>query len=163
MKIASSEETDMKKLNRTTNWISVISGVVVAFYSVSNFWFQILKFANATDFDIKDPLFGIDVSFYIFRLDFLKQLNEVFIGIILLIVIITVIYYSILLTVRTPDLFEKEDGADFTADFTEEEERYTGGGNPFEGIGGGGAIPFDKILEGLGRKMPKTPKPIGPK
>ncbi|MBR3785299.1 MAG: UPF0182 family protein [Firmicutes bacterium] len=159
-KIASHEETDMKKLNKTTNLISVLAGIVVAFYSVSNFWFQILKFANATDFDIKDPLFGIDISFYIFRLDFLKQLNEVFIGLILLMVIITVIYYSILLTVRTPDIFEREDeGADFTADFTEEEERYTGGGNPFEGIGGHGNSPFDKIFEGIGRKMPKTPKP----
>ncbi len=159
-KIASHENTDMKKLNRNTNLISVVSGAVVAFYAVTNFWFQILKFANATEFDIKDPLFGIDISFYIFRLDFLKQLNEVFIGVVLLMVIITVIYYSILLTVRTPDLFEKEEaaeGADFTADFTEE-ERYTGGGNPFEGIGGHGNTPFDKIFEGLGRKMPKTPK-----
>ncbi|MBR4020688.1 MAG: UPF0182 family protein, partial [Firmicutes bacterium] len=159
-KIASHEETDMKKLNKTTNGISLLAGLVIAFYSVSNFWFQILKFANATDFDIKDPLFNIDISFYIFRLDFLKQLNEVFIGVVLLMVIITVIYYSILLTVRTPDIFETEEaGADFTADFTEEEERYTGGGNPFEGIGGNGANPFDKIFEGLGKKMPKTPKP----
>jgi len=158
-KIASHENTDMKKLNKTTNGISMLGGLVIAFYSVTNFWFQILKFVNATDFDIKDPLFGIDVSFYIFRLDFLKQLNEVFIGIILLMVIITVIYYSILLTVRTPDIFEKEEeGEEFTADFTQEEERYTGGGNPFEGIGGNGGSPFDKIFEGIGRKMPKTPK-----
>ena len=158
-KIASHEETDMKKLNKKTNGISLLAALVVAFYAVSNFWFQILKFANATDFDIKDPLFGIDVSFYIFKLDFLKQLNEVFIGLILLMVFITVIYYGILLTVRTPDIFETEEADDTTADFTQDEERYTGGGNPFEGIGGNGANPFDKIFEGLGRKMPKTPKP----
>ena len=161
-KIASREETNMKKLNRNTALISIVAGAVVSFYAVTNFWFQILKFANATEFDVKDPLFGIDVSFYIFRLDFLKQLNELFIGVVLLMVIITVIYYGILLTVRTPDLFESEgdaEGADFTADFTEEEERYTGGGNPFEGIGGHGNTPFDKIFEGLGKKMPKTAKP----
>lgn len=158
-KIASHENTNLKKLNKTTNGISLLGGLVIAFFSVSNFWFQILKFANATDFNIKDPIFNIDISFYIFRLDFLKQLNEVFIGIVLLMVAITVIYYGILLTVRTPDLFEEEEpeGADFTADFTGE-ERYTGGGNPFEGIGGNDANPFDKIFEGLGRKMPKTPK-----
>ena len=158
-KIASHEETDMKKLSKKTNGISLLAALVVAFYAVSNFWFQILKFANATDFDIKDPLFGIDVSFYVFRLDFLKQLNEVFIGLVLLMVFITVIYYGILLTVRTPDIFETEETDDTTADFTQDEERYTGGGNPFEGIGGNGANPFDKIFEELGRKMPKTPKP----
>lgn len=159
-KIASREETDMKKLNKKTNGISLLSGLLVAFYTVSNFWFQILKFANATDFDIDDPVFGIDISFYIFRLDFLKQLNEVFIGLVLLMVVITVIYYGILLTVRTPDIFEeKEEEADFTADFTQDEERYTGGGNPFEGIGGNGANPFEKIFGDLGKKMPKTPKP----
>ena len=161
-KIASHEDTNMKKLNRNTNLISVVGGAVVSFYAVTSFWFQILKFANATNFDVKDPLFGIDISFYIFKLDFLKQLNELFIGVVLLMVIITVIYYGILLTVRTPDIFEQEDqadGADYTADFTEEEERYTGGGNPFEGIGGHGDNPFDKIFEDLGRKIPKTPKP----
>ena len=161
-KIASHENTNMKKLNKQTNGISLLAGLAVAFYAVSNFWFQILKFTNATDFDIKDPLFGIDISFYIFKLDFLKQLNEVFIGVVLLMVIITVIYYGILLTVRTPDLFEHEeaeDGADFTADFTQDEERYTGGGNPFEGLGGNGSNPFDKIFEGLGKKIPKTANP----
>ncbi len=157
-KIASHEDTDMKKLNRNTNLISVIGGAVVSFYAVTNFWFQILKFANATNFDVKDPLFGIDVSFYIFRLDFLKQLNELFIGVVLLMVIITVVYYGILLTVRTPEIFETEEEAE-TADFTEDEDRYTGGGNPFEGIGGQGNSPFDKIFEGLGKRMPKTPKP----
>lgn len=157
-KIASHEDTNMKKLNRNTNLISLIGGAAVSFYAVTNFWFQILKFANATNFDVKDPLFGIDVSFYIFRLDFLKQLNELFIGVVLLMVIITVIYYGILLTVRTPEIFETEEEA-ATADFTEDEERYTGGSNPFEGIGGQGNSPFDKIFEGLGKRMTKAPKP----
>ena len=157
-KIASHEDTNMKKLNRNTNLISLIGGAAVSFYAVTNFWFQILKFANATNFDVKDPLFGIDVSFYIFRLDFLKQLNELFIGVVLLMVIITVIYYGILLTVRTPEIFETEEEA-ATADFTEDEERYTGGSNPFEGIGGQGNSPFDKIFEGLGKRMAKAPKP----
>ena len=157
-KIASHEDTNMKKLNRNTNLISLIGGAAVSFYAVTNFWFQILKFANATNFDVKDPLFGIDVSFYIFRLDFLKQLNELFIGVVLLMVIITVIYYGILLTVRTPEIFETEEEA-ATADFTEDEERYTGGSNPFEGIGGQGNSPFDKIFEGLGKRMEKAPKP----
>ncbi len=155
-KIASHENTDMKKLGRLTTLISIVAGFLVAFYAVSNFWFQILQYANATDFNIMDPLFNLDVSFYVFKLDFLKELNEMFIGVILLIVVITVIYYSILLTMRSPDIFDHDD--DTTADFTDEDERYTGGGNPFEGLGGNGNSPFEKMFGSFMGKMPKTPR-----
>lgn len=157
-KIASHEATDMKKLNRYTNRISVIFGFVTSFYAVTNLWFEILRFTNATSFDIKDPLFNIDISFYVFQLDFLKQLNEMFIGLVLLIVVVTIIYYSILLSVRTPDFFEEDDS---TADFTDgasDESRYTGNENPFGNMGADN--PFSKIFESLGRKpqQPKKPK-----
>ena len=99
-KIASNEATDMKKLNLQTNLISLGFGLVSAFYAISNLWFEILQYANSTDFNVKDPLFHLDISFYIFKLDFLKQLNEMLIGAVLLIIVVTVIYYAILMTVR---------------------------------------------------------------
>lgn len=160
-KIASHEATDMKKLNRYTSIISMVFGLVTAFYAVTNLWFEILQFANATDFDIKDPLFHLDISFYIFRLDFLKQLNEMLIGVVLLLIIVTVVYYTILLTMHSPDIFEHEDEEPAGPAFEDEEDRYTGGGqNPFQGIGGNN--PFDKIFGAFGRKgpaaQPKKPK-----
>ena len=158
-KIASHEATDMKKLGRITNITSLVAGFAVAFYAVTNFWFQILQYANATDFDIKDPLFNLDVSFYIFKLDFLKQLNEMFIGVILLVVVVTVIYYSFLLAMRSPDIYEEEESAEgYTADFTQDEDRYTGGENPFQGMGGNNNNPFDKVFDMFNKKAPKKPK-----
>jgi len=80
--------------------------------------------------------------------------------VILLIVVVTVVYYGILLTMRSPDIFEHEDesaGA-YTADFTQDEERHTGGSNPFEGMGGGSNNPFDKIFGNFAKKAPKKPK-----
>lgn len=161
-KIASHEATDMKKLNRYTGIISVVFGLVTAFYAVTNLWFEILQFINATDFDIKDPLFHLDISFYIFRLDFLKQLNEMFIGIVLLLIIVTVIYYTILLTMHSPDIFEHDDEAEPAGPaFDDGEDRYSGGGNPFEGMGGN--TPFDKVFGAFGKKgqakaQPKKPR-----
>lgn len=157
-KIVSHEATDMKKLNRYTNGISALFGLFTAFYAVSALWFEILQFANATGFDIKDPLFNIDISFYVFQLDFLKQLNEMFIGLVLLIIVVTVIYYIILLSMHSPDVFEHDDT---TADFTDgagEDERYTGNENPFSGMGADN--PFNKMFESFGRKaaQPKKPK-----
>ena len=171
-KIASSEATDMKKLNRTTNWLAVAFGVVATMMSVTNLWFEILKFANSTDFDITDPLFSFDISFYLFKLEFLSQLNEILIGVIVGFVILTIVYYIILMTVRTPDVFKEEpvQGAETAED---SEERYTGNANPFGGnpfgdnpFGGNNANnakdPFSKIFESLtGKKV--NARPIKPK
>ena len=150
-KIDSHEVTDMKKLNRYTSIISVVFGLVAAFYAVTTLWFEILQFIHASDFDLKDPLFGLDISFYIFRLDFLKQLNEMLIGVVLLIVVVTVIYYLILLTMHSPDIFEEEPEPSYN-----DEERYSGG-NPFEGMGDDN--PFGKVFEAFGRKAQRAPKP----
>lgn len=171
-KIASSEATDMKKLNRTTNWLAVAFGVAATVMSVTNLWFEILKFANSTDFDITDPLFSFDISFYLFKLEFLSQLNEILIGVIVGFVILTIVYYIILMTVRTPDVFKEEpvQGAETAED---SEERYTGNANPFGGnpfgdnpFGGNNANnakdPFSKIFESLtGKKV--NARPIKPK
>ncbi|MCQ2551602.1 MAG: UPF0182 family protein [Clostridia bacterium] len=130
-KIVSHEATDMKKLNKITNWLSVIGAGVAAFISVSELWFKLLQFANASGFDIKDPLFNIDLSFYIFKLEFLTDLNEIVIGLIVGFIIITAIYYSVLISMHTPDsVFEQDDDGMNDVE-EEEEERYTGRANPF--------------------------------
>lgn len=175
-KIASSEATDMKKLKRTTNWLAVIFGLIATFMTVTNLWFEILKFANSTDFDIADPLFKLDISFYIFKLEFLTQLNEILIGLIVAFVVLTIVYYIILMTVRTPDVF-KEEPEQQSYQQEEQEERYTGSANPFGGNGNpfggngnpfggeansGAKDPFSKIFESLsGKKFQQ--RPVKPK
>lgn len=107
-KIASSEDTNLKKLGKTTVLLSAVFGIFATVMTVMQLWFEILKFANSSDFNIADPLFNLDISFYIFKLDFLAQLNEILIGAILGFVLLTVIYYGILMTVRTPDVFKEQ-------------------------------------------------------
>lgn len=161
-KIASSEATDMKKLKKTTNILAVIFGAVATCMTVVQLWFEILKFANSSDFDIKDPLFKLDVSFYLFKLDFLSQLNEIMIGVIVGFVLLTVIYYIILMTVRTPDVFKEE--VPPQAEAAADEERYTGNGNPFGGGSQNGHAkdPFTKFAEAFtGKKF--EAKPVRPK
>lgn len=161
-KIASSEATDMKKLKRTTNILAVVFGAIATCMTVVQLWFEILKFANSSDFDIKDPLFKLDVSFYLFKLDFLSQLNEIMIGVIVGFVLLTVIYYIILMTVRTPDVFKEE--VPPQAEAAADEERYTGNGNPFGGGSQNGHAkdPFTKFAEAFtGKKF--EAKPVRPK
>ena len=64
--IESDEQTDMKKLGRYTNLVAVGFAAVVAFVTAQRLWFQALQFTNSTGFGKKDPLFHLDISFYIF-------------------------------------------------------------------------------------------------
>lgn len=163
-KIASSEPTDLKKLKKQTNWLAIIFGVLTTVMSVTQLWFEILKFANSTGFDIQDPLFHLDVSFYIFKLEFLTQLNEILIGVIVGFVVLTILYYIILMTVRTPDVFKEEvpPGAEDLGG-----ERYSGNSNPFSGENNGAGQsqaqdPFTKFAEAFtGKKF--QARPVKPK
>ncbi|MBR5230595.1 MAG: UPF0182 family protein [Firmicutes bacterium] len=176
-KIASSEETNLKSLKKTTWILAIGAGALASFTAVSQLWFDILKFANSTSFDITDPLFNVDISFYIFKLEFLKQLNEILIGVIIGFVALTLVYYIILMTVRTPDVFKEvpkqewsepeQDGAAYEQ---ESEERFSGSSNPFGhnpfGNNRGGRKanePFGKFADAFGmnkggRKFEAKPK-----
>lgn len=130
-KIASSEATDLKKLKKTTWFMAGVFGIFITAISVLQLWFEILKFANSSSFDLADPLFGVDISFYIFKLDFLSYLNEILLIIIIGFIILTVLYYLVLMTVRTPDVFKEQVPPE--AEFADDSERYAGSENPFAG------------------------------
>ena len=107
--VVSSEDTNMKSLKVTSNILSIVYGLAIAGVTAVKLWFNVLQFANSSDFGVQDPIFGLDVSFYVFKLDFLTILNELLIVAIIGLVILTVIYYVVLLSVRTPDMFKKEE------------------------------------------------------
>lgn len=151
-KIKSKEETDQKRLALYTNIISLVFGAVASVAVIRNLWFELLQFANSTDFGIKDPIFNLDISFYIFRYEFLYELNEMLIGIIVLFVLATLVYYMILLAMHSPDMFEEdeaepiEDGK-FTGGAAAETEEAKG---PFPENS-----PLGKLFNSAAKKKPK--------
>lgn len=106
--IESHEIPNIKKLNMISWGFSVIFGAIVSIISSESIWMDFLQFSKSSKFNLKDPLFNLDISFYIFKLEFLEKVNTIFLGIIVGVIILTVLYYLILLKVRTPDLFEDE-------------------------------------------------------
>ena len=106
-KVESDEIPDNKKLNLFTWGLAGAFGVVSTYFAVTRLWFQTLQFTNSSDFDIKDPLYNIDISFYVFKLNFIEELNHIIILLIVAFAILTFVYYSILLTMRTPRIFEQ--------------------------------------------------------
>ena len=108
-KIESHEIPNMKKINSSSWILSIVFGVFVAFYASTGTWLMYLKAKNATDFGLKDPLFHLDIGFYIFKLDWYDKLNEIILVSVIGLVAVTVVYYMYLLSVRTPDIFEHDD------------------------------------------------------
>jgi uncharacterized membrane protein (UPF0182 family) len=160
-RVESDELPDNRKLNLITWGLAGAFGVITTYFAVTRLWFQTLQFTNSTDFDIKDPLYNIDISFYVFKLNFIEQLNQIVILLIVAFAILTFIYYSVLLSMRTPRIFEaveeetepepeptEEYRFDDTDEYEYEEDRYTGGeesGRPIDDN------PFSEINDMFGK------------
>ncbi|MDD4583462.1 MAG: UPF0182 family protein [Eubacteriales bacterium] len=112
-----------KTINRIALAIGALFGLLITMTAVTGLWFEILKFVHSTDFNIKDPIFNMDVSFYIFKLEFISQINRILIGIVIAFGLITLLYYMILLSMRRPKIFEQK--KEFEHD-QNGEQRYTG-------------------------------------
>lgn len=120
--IESHEIPDASRMNRMAWIISLLFGAGIGFYASSGTWLTFLKSANSTDFGLRDPLFNLDIGFYIFRLDWLDVLNELVLGAIIGMVVVTLIYYAYLLSVRTPEIFVHEAPEDETVEPEPDEE-----------------------------------------
>lgn len=108
IEIESHEIPDEKRLNKISWGMSVVFGLLVGLTAGASTWMDFRQFVNATSFGLKDPIFHLDISFYVFKLSFLTKANNIVLGIVVGVVIITLLYYGILMMVRTPDMFEWE-------------------------------------------------------
>lgn len=97
--------SDKKGEKRFNIFLGLISAVISFFVSsivAGNLWFSILQFMNSTEFNIVDPLFNNDLSFYIFKLPLIQDILNILLLFIFLFVISTAVFYLVLLTIRRP-------------------------------------------------------------
>ena len=143
--------TDEKKLRKAGIALSLIFSIIVSAGIISRLWWQILQFLHATDFSVADPLFGNDVGFYVFKLEFLEALNASALSIIAALLIATVIYYTLLINLADPDGTSPESEAD-TYDYEIPGEDEPGRDDPAKKI-------IDLFLKrGISREETPAPK-----
>jgi uncharacterized membrane protein (UPF0182 family) len=82
--------------NKIIFFASLVLSLIFSLLFTEVFWYRILEYFNATDFGIKDPLFGYDAGFYIFKLPLINAVLGVLITIIVLLIIATLVFYSLL-------------------------------------------------------------------
>jgi len=127
-------EKNTKKVNRIQGIISIIFGLIFSSITISNLWFEILEYMNASDFDVTDPLFLKDVGYYVFKLEFLNDMAGLLIRFAVLVFILTILFYLILLAFSDAKFTAKatnddveftysdEDGTEHTAEHTTEKD-----------------------------------------
>jgi len=95
-----SEESMVKNPDFFSWGIAMLFAGVVAYYTAITTWFELLTFMNSTPFNMVCPMFGMDISFYIFRLDLLRIINTIAIGVVVGLIIMTVVYSMFLTSSR---------------------------------------------------------------
>lgn len=80
--------------------IFIVLDIIVSFtiaYSFSSvYWYRILQFTNSVNFNVKDPLFNKDVSFYIFKLPLIESLYGIAMSVLVFLIVITLIVYFVM-------------------------------------------------------------------
>lgn len=146
-KVVSNEVTDHRRLNLISWGLAGLYGAITTFFAVKKLWFLLLQFINSTGFDKTDPLYDMDISFYVFKLNFIEEANQLLIVLLIAFALLTVIYYSVLLSVRTPQIFDRVDDAKDDADDDEDAS-----GSGFDGQTAGGQFGgFDNINDMFGK------------
>jgi uncharacterized membrane protein (UPF0182 family) len=85
-------------LNRVMGWISLLVSIfafVIAFPIGAQYWEQALLFLNSMPANLADPLFGKDISFYLFTYPFVNEVNTVVRSLIVVAALLTVPVYFV--------------------------------------------------------------------
>ena len=139
-KIESKTPDKSRRVNLISWGMAAIFGGVITYFAVTNMWFDSLKFIHSTDFELDDPLFGFDTSFYVMKLDFIKELNSLFLVVLVVLIIMTLVYYAVLMGNRRPTIFQSSDtysdsNYDSQNNFYDSQNNYfMNGGNIFDDI-----------------------------
>lgn len=75
--------------------VAVFFGIVSYGLAKDN-WYLILQFINGVDFNVVDPVFGKDISFYVFRMPLYQFLVFMALSVVVLLIILTVVIYLII-------------------------------------------------------------------
>ncbi|AKL93542.1 putative protein UPF0182 [Clostridium aceticum] len=98
---------------KTVNQIIVIPSVLLGFITATSIagklWIRLLMYFHAEGFDIVDPIFNKDVSFYIFKLPVIQQLLSTFIGLLVALVFVTFAFYALMLFIKKPTYYDSEE------------------------------------------------------
>ena len=94
-KIVEIDRNKEKKKFKKFLFINFIISMAFAIIFSSTYWYEILEFTNGTAFNVADPIFNKDISFFIFKLPLIKSLHSSLTSLLILLVLATFVIYII--------------------------------------------------------------------
>jgi len=101
---------ERKNYNRIIIILSLVLAFFVSTVVARGLWLDILRYINAVDFNVTDPIFAKDIGFYMFRLPLINQLLSLLTFIAVVLIIATVVFYGAMITLKTPEMNKMQDG-----------------------------------------------------
>ncbi|KPU27556.1 hypothetical protein TR13x_05615 [Caloranaerobacter sp. TR13] len=98
-----------RRLNSVLWAVSALISLYISSIFAGNLWFTILKFINSNNFNINDPIFNKDISFYIFKLPLLSEIINLLLLLCFILIILTAVFYLILITIRRPGIYNEDE------------------------------------------------------
>lgn len=95
-----------KRINQIAFVGSLFIGFISSTSIAGNLWFDLLRFFNATNFNITEPIFNQDIAFYTFKYPVFSKIYIMLISFLVLLLAITGIFYVVMMTLRRPTLLE---------------------------------------------------------
>lgn len=75
---------------------NIVVSFLISFSFASKYWYKILQFTNSKNFNVADPLFGFDISFFIFKLPLIESLHNAFVSLLVFLIFATFFIYILL-------------------------------------------------------------------
>lgn len=91
-----------RRLNVLLGLVSALISFFISTVFAGNLWFNILKFRNSTTFDIVDPIFQRDLSFYMFKLPLISEIMNLLLLLSFILAVVTIAFYLVMVTIRRP-------------------------------------------------------------
>ncbi|MFA9397232.1 MAG: UPF0182 family protein [Clostridiaceae bacterium] len=99
IKLKRAVEVDLNKTKRNKKIFIIVDVIISLFISISistTYWYQILQFNNSVDFSKVDPLFGYDISFFVFKLPLIKSIYSLIMSLLVILIIFTIVLYLVI-------------------------------------------------------------------
>lgn len=102
-KVVEVDPAKEKRNSRIFYTVNFLASLLFSYSFASGYWYTILQFTNSVSFNQKDPIFGLDVSFYVFKLPLLESLFSTVISLLIILLVITFMSYFVVSAGKTLD------------------------------------------------------------
>lgn len=95
---------DKKRYGKIILVLSLVLSFFISSVVAGSLWLDILKYMNASNFNVAEPVFSKDVGFYIFKLPLLNQLISLLTFVAVVLLAATAVFYGVMISLKTPEV-----------------------------------------------------------